>query len=334
MTVITQSFVEEINEVTIASSRNIDGKIYDNLTRRNALFNWMDKKGKIKQLDGGTVIQKNMRFADGLPPIRYNGYEEYPIRTTENLAAAIYPWLQYVRPVTMSGREILENSGKERIYNRWAEKIDSSVAELTNDIAFDMYSDGSEANQIGGLRLLVADDPTTGVIGGVNAATNIQWRNISVGATTLLDESNVESYMDQVISQLILKGTGGPDVIIADATLYYLLKRRLTNIQRIDTSRVGDLGFTTIEFQGIPVVYDGGFQGFENDGTPIGGAPTQHMYFLNTDYLTLEVMRDFVFGPVKMTPGQDAISMDIFWAGNMTCAGRRFQGVLWQDTVT
>jgi len=54
------------------------------------------------------------------------------------------------------------------------------------------------------------------------------------------------------------------------------------------------------------------------------------MYFLNTDYLRLEVAegRDFVPGEAKMSVNQDAMVTPMFWSGNLTCSNRALQGVI------
>jgi hypothetical protein len=40
-----------------------------------------------------------------------------------------------------------------------------------------IYSDGATANQFGGMQLLVADDPTTGTVGGISRSSYSFWRN-------------------------------------------------------------------------------------------------------------------------------------------------------------
>jgi hypothetical protein len=55
------------------------------------------------------------------------------------------------------------------------------------------------------------------------------------------------------------------------------------------------------------------------------------MWFLNTKYLQFRphVDRNFVpIGGERQAVNQDAIVKLIGWAGNMTCSGAQFQGVL------
>jgi hypothetical protein len=67
------------------------------------------------------------------------------------------------------------------------------------------------------------------------------------------------------------------------------------------------------------------------DGGIGGSCPTNHMYFLNTKYIYWRPHRDrnmVKIGGDRVPVNQDAIVQMMGWAGNMTCSGRRYQGVL------
>lgn len=76
-----------------------------------------------------------------------------------------------------------------------------------------------------------------------------------------------------------------------------------------------------LEYQGIPVIPNG------NIG---GGAGTNHMWFLNTNYLFFRphAQRNFVPSDKITSINQDATVQYLLWAGNLTCSGQRYQGVL------
>jgi hypothetical protein len=55
------------------------------------------------------------------------------------------------------------------------------------------------------------------------------------------------------------------------------------------------------------------------------------MYFLNTDYIFFRPHKDRNFVPIggeRQSVNQDAIVKLIGWAGNLTCSGAQFNGVL------
>ena len=68
------------------------------------------------------------------------------------------------------------------------------------------------------------------------------------------------------------------------------------------------------------------------DGGGGGGCPTNHMYFLNTDYIYWQPHRDRDMVPLDRTQSinQDATVQLIIWMGNMTASNRQLQGVIFQ----
>ena len=196
---------------------------------------------------------------------------------------------------------------------------------MANNINVGLYSDGtgSAGKQIGGLQLIVADDPTTGTVGGIDASVQTFWRNIAYDATTdggaAASAANIISYMNTVYNQLT-RGVDKPDLIVCDQNYYNFYQQALQTIQRIPTnSGAGSAGsgFAALDYLGVPVVLD-------ND------IPANHMYFLNTDYLFFDVHEDANFTPGEMDKpiNQDALVMPILFMGNLTCSNRSLQGLL------
>jgi hypothetical protein len=73
---------------------------------------------------------------------------------------------------------------------------------------------------------------------------------------------------------------------------------------------------------GADVVFDGGYG---------GSAPSNHMYFLNTDYIFWRPHRDrnmVPLNPDRFAVNQDAMVKLIAFAGNMTTSNCFLQGVL------
>jgi hypothetical protein len=60
-------------------------------------------------------------------------------------------------------------------------------------------------------------------------------------------------------------------------------------------------------------------------------ATANHMWFLNTKYISFRPHKDRNFVPIggeRQAVNQDAIVKLIGWAGNLTTSGAQFQGVL------
>ncbi len=82
--------------------------------------------------------------------------------------AAQFSIAQGAVAVTISGLEMLQNSGKERMLPLLESRIGNAERTMRNNVSSDMYSTGTAdgGKQIGGLQLLVSSTNNSGTIGG------------------------------------------------------------------------------------------------------------------------------------------------------------------------
>jgi hypothetical protein len=327
-----------LSEIVTTTLRNRSGKLADNVTRNNALLNRLSARGKVKPFSGGRTIVQEIEYANNSTYRRYSGYEQLNISPSDVFTAAEFPIRQAAVAVSISGLEMLQNSGKEAVLDLLESRITNAERTFMNGLSFDAYSDGSLPAQMGGLQLLVANSPATGTIGGIDRATWQFWRNVAFSAVSdggaAATPANIQSYMNRVALQLI-RGNDGPDIAVADANYFRLYLESLQAIQRITTEDSAAAGFSSLAYYGagrkIDVVLDGGFQGFSTDPVGVGGAPTNTMYFLNTNYIFYRPHRDrnmVPLDPDRFSVNQDAMVKLMGWAGNMTASNLRLQGVL------
>lgn len=327
MTLVNPS--STMTEIVTTTLRNRTGKLADNVTKNNALLNRLKKKGKVKTVSGGRTIVQELEYAENGTYKRYSGYEALNISPSDVFTGAEYNYAQAAVAVSISGLEMLQNSGENAIIDLLESRIANAEKTLTNNIAVDCYSDGTAdgGRQIGGLQLIIDSTPLTGTVGGIDASTTAGafWRNIAYSSGTnggaAASSSNIQTYMNSVYVQLV-RGTDNIDLISADNNYWQLYLQSLQSIQRISSDEMAQAGFATIKYMNADVVLDGGFG---------GGAPTNTMYFMNTDYLYFRPHVDRFFTPLgdeRFAVNQDAMVKLIGFAGNMTCSNRRLQGVL------
>lgn len=327
-----------LSEVVTTTLRNRTGKLADNVSRNNALLARLKERGKVKPFSGGRTIVQELEYAMNGTYRRYSGYEVLNIQPSDVMTAAEFPIRQAAVAVSISGLEMLQNAGKEQIIDLLESRISNAERTFMNSLSADIYSDGTATGQITGLQALVAANPTTGTIGGIDRATWQFFRNISFSATSdggaAATSANIQSYMNRVALQLV-RGSDGFDLIVADNNYFRLYMESLQAIQRIADERTAGAGFATLKYYGggrsVDVVLDGGFQGFSTDPGGVGGAPADRMYMLNTNYLHYRPHRDrnmVPLDPDRFSVNQDAMVKLIGWAGNMTLSNARLQGVL------
>ena len=327
-----------LSELVTTTLRSRTGQLADNVTRNNALLNRLNRRGKVKPFGGGRTIVQELDYAMNGTYKRYSGYETLDISPSDTFSAAEFPIRQAAVAVSMSGLEMLQNSGREAVIDLLDSRITNAERTFMNGLSFDAYSDGSLPGQMGGLQFLVADNPATGVVGGIDRALFPFWRNIAFSAATdggaAMTSANVQSYMNSVALQLV-RGNDATDLIVASGNPYRFYLESLQAIQRITDEDMAAAGFSNLMYYGAgracPVVLDGGFQGFAGDPIPEGGAPADTMYFLNTNYIFYRPHRDrnvVPLDPDRFSVNQDAMVRLIGWAGNMTMSNARMQGVL------
>jgi hypothetical protein len=319
-----------MTELVTTTLRNRSGELADNVTKNNALLKKLRGKGRVKPVSGGRTIVQEIAFAENGTFKRYSGYETVNIAPSETFTAAEYNYAQAAVAVSISGLEMLMNSGGEAILDLLEERINNAAITLTNNIALDCYSDGTAdgGRQIGGLQLLIASNPTTGTVGGIDRSTTIGsfFRNKKFSGVTdggaAVSATNIQGYMNKLFLSQV-RGADQPDLIVADNNYYNFYWQSLQAIQRFGSDNdSASIGFNSLKYKGADVVYDGGIG---------GGAPSNIMYFLNTNYLFFRPHRDRNFVPIgddRQSVNQDAMVKLIGFAGNMTMNNASLQGVL------
>jgi len=312
----------QYNDMLTHTLEERTGTLHDNMSKNSAVLNRLKQKGKMKQISGGTKILEELEYGEG-DMIWYSGYDTITYQQKQLFTAAEYALKLCAVPVAISGEELLMNSGSEQVMDLFEKRVDNAEKTLIKKMSAAVYGDGtgSSGKEIGGLALLVADDPTTGTVGAINRAEvgNEFWRNQVVSGEITKDN------ILQKMNELYLKcsrGSDKPDLIVGDDNLYTLYDMTLMDLQRFSNPNVAEGGFISLKFKGADVIYDGG-QG--------GNCPTNHMYFLNTDYIYLRTHRDrdmTVIGGDRTAVNQDALYRIIGWAGNMTMSNAALQGVL------
>lgn len=315
-----------LSEIITTTLRNRTGKLADNVTDNNAILYRLKQRGRTKPASGGRTIVQELSYAENSTFMWYSGYDPLDVSASDVMSAAEFDWKQAAAAVTISGLEQLQNSGKEKILDLMENRIDIAEKTMMNRIAAGCYADGTgnAGKEIGGLQLLVAGNPTSGTVGGINRATWAFWQNQfrdSSDAGVTMSATTIQSEMNLMYTRLV-RGTDRPDLIITDNNLWLFYLASLQAIQRITNDKMASAGFTNLKFMDADVVLDGG-QG--------GNAPANSMYFLNSDYIHYRPHSDrnmVVLGGERMNTNQDAIVKLIGWAGNMTASNCSLQGIL------
>lgn len=318
-------------ELAATTFRKHSSEVADNVSKHNALFRRVIKKGKKRVEDGGLSIVCPLEYANNSTYQRYSGFDILNINAVDVLTAAEYPWRQVAVNVAASGLEMRTNMGESRVINFTKGKIRNAINSFKNGMSGDIYSDGTAPNQINGLQALVSDTGV-GTVGQINAATFLFWQNqvqsaaapLQGGGALTLGPSTIESLMlAMYIKQT--RGEDQPDIMCFSDDLFTFFEQSQTSLKRYTSTAGGapedeaDAGFVSLKYKKADVFFDSS-----------GGIPAVHGYSLNTDYIELVVHREAdmtVMDDLKSV-NQDAVVIPVLWMGNLVCSNRFLQAVL------
>ena len=308
-------------ELVTTTFRKHRGPIKDNLSNRNALLKYIEKRGNTKQIDGGLSIVQPLDYAANSTYQRYSDWDLLDVSASDVISAAEYQWRQIAINVVASGREIRVNSGGSRIADLVASRMKNAIRTFQNNFSSDLYSDGTVANQINGLTAIIPDTVTSGTVGGINCATFSFWQPQQSDASTLsvtVSATTIENGLMLPLWLLLDRGPDDqPDLIVMSNDYYAFFESSQVSLKRYTDETKANAGFSTIKYKSADVVFDGN-----------SGITTAHAYFINTNYLQLVTHQDADMEVMEdMRPvNQDGSVTPILWMGNLTCSNRHLQG--------
>jgi hypothetical protein len=314
-------------EMVTTTLRYTGNEVADNVSNHNAFLNRLKRNNNIKSIDGGYEIQMPLEYAENGTYQRYAGYEELNTQASDVLTSAKYDWQQVALHVTASGREIRMNSGRSAMKNLVKARVKNAKHTAANNMSVDVYSDGTETNQIGGLANLIQTDGN-GTVGGIDASAHAFWQNqfreltgTNIAATpSTANAATFKANMNSM-SLLTTRGNDKTDLIILSHDFYQLYELGEQQLQRYADSELAKAGFETLKYKSADVIFD--------DNTNFA-TTAEKGYFLNTDYLYMvqHKQAQWTQDDEKKPVNQDAVVIPMYWMGNLVCTNRARQGVL------
>lgn len=308
----------DVTEITATTLSHRSKKISDLVTRSNALLARLKAKGKVKYFSGGKDIRETIAYAENPNFGWYTGYDLLPVSPADVLTEAVYPIKQAACAVPISGLELLQNNGREALFDLLEERLGVTESTMVNNIQRGIWSDGTlnGGKQITGLAAAIVANPATGTYGGINRADWTFWRNKYTGSLGAQTASTILGNMNALWADLI-RGSDRPDLIVMGPALWGVLMAAIGPMQMFSNTNTANIGFPTVKFMDADIVLD-------------GDAPANAALFLNTNYINLRVHRDRDMVPLspgrRVALNQDAEVQILGWAGNLTMNGAQFHG--------
>lgn len=243
----------------------------------------------------------NFAWAYGEAAVSFNK------RKTTDQAA--FPWRRavdgfYIDHDTLFGNGIkvregergqfkLEVSEKVQLLNLLDEQMDAFKEGFFDKLNLELHRDGTASTDaVTGLDGLIVTAPATGVVGGIDRATALYWRN---NASTAIASGTAGALGDAMELQWrkCIRNGGTPDFILAGSAFCDAYRKIVTVTQNADAGAVKKLDAgvgsgteTGLYFKGVPIVWDPSFETLDALDAPL--IPWEkRCYFLNTKFIDL-----------------------------------------------
>lgn len=315
-----QTLSEALDNLYTTTWQNMKSQVADQIFDATPFWFWLRQKGKLKTESGGRFLTEPLRYAksDRVKFIGRGG--TVSLNEHEFLTIATYEWRYLVDSVVRFGVDDQKNRGKNQIINLMQSKLDNSRDSLIDKIETVLFDNAGEgALAFNALDELVADDPTSGTVGGIDASTYTWWRNQATTMTGLSFAVHGQSKMRTLLNDCANNmAQDTPDIIVSGQSPYEFYEDSVIEQKRIVNKTLGDAGFENIQFKGIPMIWS-------------PSCSNQRMYFLNTRFLSFTYDPMMFFDMTEWKPIPDQVNdraAQIILAGNLLTSRRRVHGVL------
>lgn len=278
--------------------------------KSNAFMAWAFSTKRVEVEDGGYNITNPLTVGRNPNVTSYSYYDSLPVAQTDEFETVEYRWARVGGSVIISDQEQDENKGDSMIFKILKAKMEVLEESIKEKFSGYLYGAGAGKDPYG-LTAMIPDDPTTGTIGGLNRATEVQWRTSSYDfGTGGITSANIEEAFDDVLMDLTLKGEK-PDLILAGRDIYRTYRAAIRDklvIPLSDLKQGGsgmnDLGFSGVAHDKIPVVFD-------------EDCAVNKAYFINSKYLRLHILKGVNMKTKELSApwDTDAIGRRVVWQG-------------------
>lgn len=295
------------DQISAITQKKFIPKLVDNVFDSDPLLQRAKKKGWYGKQDGGTQVIYPLAYAQTSASDWYQGADTLSTTDNDQMTGAAYDWKQIYANITISRRDELVNSGDSQILNFVKQKTMLAEKTIIDKLGDGIYSDGSNAKAIGGLRLILG---TANTVGGIPQGTYSWWQSQVDSATTTLSLSALQT-MDTNLSI----NNEGVTVYMATRANYNRFYALLQPQQRFTDSDTAKGGFSNLMFNGKPFIA----------GSKV---PSGHIIALNESYIHLDAHKDedMRFEPFQKPVNQNVKVAKIYWMGVMASDNNRMHG--------
>jgi hypothetical protein len=298
--------LDQLNAIT---HKKIIGKLFDNIFDSNPLLKRLMASGQYQSQDGGTSIDVPLNYATTTASGWYSGADVLDTTDNENISAARFTWKSLFVGVSITDEDELKNGGTAGELKLLASKVQIAEKTMKDLLGTGIYSDGTDADSIQGLRDIVAADQT---VGGIDQASYSWWQAQVDSTTTTMTLSALNSVFEDCVID-----SEKPTIAVATRANYNRYYNLLQPQQRFMDSDSAKGGFQSLMFNGIPFISD-------------SYVPANHVFLLNEKHLWMwyHPQRNLSMEPWQKPINQQVKVSRILWMGALGSSNNRLHGKL------
>ena len=300
MSYILNRLSEATREMIIAS------KPIQSTFSESALFKLMLDRKAVK-VKGGKELTAKVSLNVGALGGAYSGTAVLNVDPDDPFVTATYDWAQYYEPITIIGKEEIENSSPEAVFNLVTELKDLRMEAMRDTLSTDIYAT-NVAEHIVGLREACDDATNTTTYADISRATYTDWKG-RYYANDGTDRAYTYKLLSRCLDGTLFRGKTA-NTGVSDVAGINKIKELVQGQQRYTDSELAKLGFTAVMIDGRDVIAD-------------EYCPTGNFFWLYLDpkvlNMTINSNRNFWLRPFQYAEKQDAATAFIFLECQMVC---------------
>jgi len=281
-------------------------KFADNVFNTNPTLARL-KKGE-KTYDGGTSIVVPIEYAELASGGSFNGLDLLSTNVNDIATQAQFEWRQYYVTLGWSRKDYLINKGsKTQIVNLVEAMTKNASKKMQKNLTTGIFQTSKAATtDIDGLATAITAASTTNC-GGISSTDLSTWAAQRDTSTTKLSLAAMNT-QERAASD----GDDRTTLWVTTDAIYGYFYDIATPLERLADKDMAALGFTSLSFNGRPIVSD-------------KSCSSGYLYGLNEDHIWLAVHSDENMRYQKpQTPLNQAAELgQIFWMGNICTDARR-----------
>lgn len=216
--------------------------------------------------------------------------------------------------LTDDRQAVPSQSEKVQLTNLIKENMETLKLGFTDGFDKMLHRDGTQdVNEIAGIDSLVALDPTTGVVGGIDAAAKTYWRNYFQLNISTVTAGDLTQEMEIAWRETIRFGRQAPDFILVGGDFLDAYRKDATDtVNRqielggsggnrqaatVDASIGSDVR-TGVYFKGVELTWDPVFDVLDTEDSPVEPW-AKRCYFINSRHLKLRPIQGHWMVPRK-----------------------------------